>query len=160
MHALSITAPLPCPGSPHAAFGNLRREREKEIKRERSESEKSPMSLVRPAGGVVKIRGASLTPTPPDPARRGKAGQGSRRLARRDRRCWEPRAAQLLREHGVHAEEPPLEASEHRGTREAGLCPFGENSNFHENKNSNNTPFIKERNTIFLKTGIPIIPLS
>jgi hypothetical protein len=65
-----------------------------------------------------------------------------------------------LREHGEHAEEPPLEASEHRGTREAGPCPFGENSNFHENRNSNNTPFIKARNTIFSKTRIPIIPLS
>jgi hypothetical protein len=156
---------LPCPGFPACGFrqsGEKERKREKEkmIKREKWKARNSYIPC-RPAGGVVEDFAGR--PSPRDPQVRHGAERlvkGAARLARRHRRRAEPRAAQLLREHGEHAEEPPLEASEHRGTREAGPCPLGENSSFHENKNSNNTPFIKARNTISLKTRIIIIPLS
>jgi hypothetical protein len=84
---------------------------------------------------------ASLAPTPPGPPQR-KAGHKGAALRGGTGGAANHAQCSLLREHGEHAEEPPLEAPERRGTREFHILPC------------------LERIPIFMKTGIQTIPLS
>jgi Mrp family chromosome partitioning ATPase len=55
-----------------------------------------------------------------------------------------PAARSKSRGASTPTRHPLSEAPEYRGTRKLRPpCPLGENYNFHENGNSNNTPFMK-----------------
>jgi hypothetical protein len=121
------------------------------IKREREKTRNIPNPLFDPPEARSKAGGESPAPTLPGPPRRAGRVKGACACWRRRRRA-EPRGAQLLREHGEHAEEPLLEAPSTGHSRNSGPYSSGENSIFHENRNSNNTSFMKGR--------IPPISLS
>jgi hypothetical protein len=75
------------------------------------------MSLVRPAGGAVENSWGVPRPDTARSAMARKGGSGRRALRGGSTGARGHAQRGLSRAHGEHAEEQPLEAPEHRGTR-------------------------------------------